>query len=197
MFISIIEKVRENPANLMGEIKDALRQVSAPDEIFEVQLRGPIYDDNYPITRFVLISLARGQQTKEFAHWNESLWEKSSVGESKDVFVWTVEHILPQGERLPLDWVTMLGGPEVASEVQRSNVHTIGNLTITAFNQTLGNKSFEEKRDRVDKSGNFVGYKNNLLINADLSKRSDWGEMAILERTERLVQELLVLFNLS
>lgn len=80
--------------------------------------------------------------------------------ESKQ-FVWTIEHIFPQGENIPTSWVTMIadGDTQKAREFQQSHVHRLGNLTISGFNSSLGNKSFEDKRDRTDKQNRFVGYK--------------------------------------
>jgi len=35
-------------------------------------------------------------------------------------------------------------------------VHRSRNLTITAYNSTLSNKSFTDKRERVDSAGRFI-----------------------------------------
>ena len=54
---------------------------------------------------------------------------------------WQVEHILPQN---PAD------ADEMSEEMEllhQQHVHKLGNLTVTAWNPRLSNKSFEEKRD--------------------------------------------------
>ena len=58
---------------------------------------------------------------------------------------YTVDHIMPQGERLPDAWRAELG-PDWAQTWQ-SLRHTLGNLTLTAFNPEMGNGSFRDKRD--------------------------------------------------
>ena len=124
------------------------------------------------------------------------LWSRITVGREKSQYLWTIEHILPQGENLPKEWVEMLGGAENAARVQGEDAHRLGNLTITGYNSTLGNLPFDRKRDRVDKNGNFVGYRNGLSLNEELKDREHWGESEIDERTENLVREALVLFEL-
>jgi hypothetical protein len=165
-------------------IRGELSSVSASDEQFLGQLKGPIYDENVAVTRYVLIALAKGKTVEAIK--TSDLWAQASSGEKKSAYVWTIEHILPQGANLPDEWIQMLGGKDEASRIQREYVHTLGNLTISGYNSTLGNKSFIEKRDRTDNSKNFVGYKNGLSLNEDLAKKDSWGEQAIMERTENL-----------
>ena len=74
--------------------------------------------------------------------------------------------------------------------------HKIGNLTITGYNSTLGNKSFEEKRDRKSKDGQrFIGYKNGLEINRDIAEKETWSIDDIKTRTSSLVAQLLEMFK--
>jgi hypothetical protein len=198
IFIGIIDKLLEHKAtdeSALKIIRRELGSVSANDEQFLAQLKGPIYDENVAVTRYVLIALAKGKTVEAIK--TSDLWAQTSSGEKKSTYVWTIEHILPQGANLPDEWIQMLGGKDEASRIQREYVHTLGNLTISGYNSTLGNKSFIEKRDRTDNSKNFVGYKNGLSLNEDLAKMDSWGEQAILERTEKLSSRLLVEFSLS
>ena len=193
LFISVIEKVPSLPAGEMcGFIRDSLLSVSASDDDFNTQLRGPIYEENVAVARFILVAMARASMTKESFI---DLWARDKVGESKTLYVWTVEHVLPQGENLPQGWVDMLGGSDQAREVQGNLVHTLGNLSITGYNSALGNKSFEEKRDRKDKSGNPVGYRNGISLNDYIVKQKIWGAEQILERTEILAGKVFNLFK--
>ena len=57
----------------------------------------------------------------------------------------TVDHIMPQGEPLPDMWKAELG-PDWAQTWQ-SLRHTLGNLTLTAYNPEMGNRPFRDKRD--------------------------------------------------
>jgi hypothetical protein len=198
IFIGTIDKILEHKASdasAVKIIKEELGSVSASDEQFLGELKGPIYDENVAVTRYVLISLAKGKTVEAIK--TSDLWAQTSSGEKKSAYVWTVEHILPQGANLPDEWIQMLGGKNEASRIQREYGHTLGNLTISGYNSKLGNKSFIDKRDRTDNSNNFVGYKNGLRINEDLAKMDSWGEKAILERTEKLASRLLAEFSLS
>lgn len=199
IFIGTIDKILEHKAtgeSALKLIKEELTSVSASDEQFLSQLMGPIYDENVAVTRYVLISLAKEGTTVETVKTSD-LWAQTSSGDKKSQYVWTIEHILPQGSNLPEGWVEMLGGKEEASRIQRDYVHTIGNLTISGYNSALGNKTFIEKRDRVDSSKNYVGYRNGLSLNSDLQNMDKWGEQAIQDRTEKLASKLLVQFSLS
>ena len=92
---------------------------------------------------------------------------------------YTVEHIMPQGERLPEAWKAELG-PDWA-QVWHTWRHTLGNLTCTAFNSEMGNRSFPEKRDAER------GFHNSpLRLNADLRQVERWDGDAIRARGARL-----------
>lgn len=197
IFINLIDDLTNSGMSgdeLAAFIRAKLIYVSASDEVFEEQLRGPIYDENTAVTRYILTAMARQGMTNET---EVDLWQQIKVGGSKDQYVWTIEHVLPQGENLPAEWIEMLGGKESATRIQGELVHTIGNLTISGYNSKLGNKSFLEKRDRVNEAGNFVGYKNNLNLNSDLAKFDQWDEASILKRTDSLSRWALELFKLQ
>lgn len=150
---------------------------------------GRIYQENTDVARFVLATLAEDAMTKET---KVDLWRQE-----KNHFVWTIEHILPQGENLPPAWQQMLGGAAVSAEVQEEHRHRLGNLTITAYNSNLGNKSFLEKRDRKDSKGRFIGYRNGLSLNAELAARDSWTANDIEERTVALADKAVERFPLG
>ena len=91
----------------------------------------------------------------------------------------------------------MLGGREEAARAQDEHRHKLGNLTVTQFNSNLGNKSFQEKRDRKDSEGRFIGYKNGLSLNEVLAQRSIWTSADIREKTESLAERILKRFPLE
>lgn len=195
MFARIIERILDLEATeVPGVIRRELTAVSASDEQFTQQLVGPIYEENAGVTRFILVALAKKYMTRET---EIDLWRQIPAGESKEIYVWTIEHILPQGENLPAEWIQMLGGKEEARRIQSEQVHRLGNLTISGFNSALGNKSFQEKRDRVDKEGRPIGYRNNLHMNATLANKDAWSESNIQVRTDELASEALTLFSLD
>ena len=94
----------------------------------------------------------------------------------------TVDHIMPQGEPLPDTWKAELG-PDWAQTWQ-SLRHTLGNLTLTAFNPEMGNRPFRDKRDAEK------GYRDSpLRLNADLRQAERWDGDAIRARGARLADE--------
>jgi hypothetical protein len=119
------------------------------------------------------------------------LWQRDGKN-----YKWTIEHILPQGQGLPKEWVKMLGGADKASAIQQQHVHPLGNLTITGYNSTLSNRSFNAKKNRKDAKGKFVGFKNGLTLNADVVEAPQWTEAEIDARTETLAKQVLKLFPL-
>lgn len=192
LFMTVIDKISGLRADAIPQsIGQQMVAVSATDEIFQRKLEGPIYEENSGVTRFILCALAEQSITKE--SWVD-LWRF----ENKQ-FVWTIEHIFPQGENIPQSWITMIAdGDEVkAKEIQQTHVHKLGNLTISGFNSALGNKSFEDKRDRVDQLGRAVGYKNGLKLNKDLAAATGWSVGQITARTKKLVQQTTQLFKLQ
>lgn len=192
LFMTVIDKISGLRADVIPQaIEQQLMAVSATDEAFKRKLEGPIYEENSGVTRFILCALAEQAMTKE--SWVD-LWRF----ENKQ-FVWTIEHIFPQGENIPQSWITMIAdGDEIkAKEIQQTHVHKLGNLTISGFNSALGNKSFEDKRDRVDRQGRAVGYKNGLKLNEDLAAAAGWSVDQIDTRTDKLVQQVTQLFKLQ
>ena len=194
IFMSFIETIEENNYQ-KDEIYDNLRKtlidVSASDAVFEEKLRGPIYDYNSDATRFILCMIAKRGMTRET---EIDLWKKTNDNK----YIWTIEHIFPQGPNIPKDWVKMIadGDIEKAKEYQELYVHTLGNLTVTGYNSALGNKSFEEKKRRTNASGNAIGYLNNLNLNDDIRDKEKWTVKDIQERTDRMVKIILEMFRL-
>jgi possible type I restriction-modification system protein len=125
--------------------------------------------------------------------WTD-LWRRTD----KKVFMWTIEHIFPEGQNIPESWVNMIadGDKELAKQYLEEYTHKIGNLTITGYNSTLGNKSFEEKCDRKSKDGQrFIGYKNGLDINREIATMDKWTVDDIKTRTATLVDELMKVYK--
>ncbi|MEK7756928.1 MAG: DUF262 domain-containing protein, partial [Planctomycetota bacterium] len=58
---------------------------------------------------------------------------------------YTIEHILPQNENLSPQWKADLG-PDW-ERIQKTWLHTLGNLTLTGYNPELSDRPFTEKRD--------------------------------------------------
>ena len=192
LFMGTIDKVVDlSGAAVVNAIREELLAVSASDEIFRTKLEGAIYEENAGVTRFVLCSLAEQGMTKET--WVD-LWKYEGK-----IFVWTIEHIFPQGENIPRSWVTLIadGDAAKAKALQETHVHKLGNLTISGFNGALGNKSFQEKRDRTDSGGREVGYKNGLKLNTELATAEKWSVAQIDLRTATMVDQVMGLFSMT
>lgn len=187
LFIDIISEVKVlRGAEVVSAVREKLISVSATDEAFESKLRGSIYDENPEATRFILCSIEAQHQTKEIY---SDLWAR----DNSNKYVWTIEHIFPEGENIPDAWVDMIaGGDKVRARQYRSDyVHTLGNLTITGYNQNLSNMSFEQKKDRKSKDKTKdMGYRNGLYLNQTVVNEDSWTIDKIKARTDMLVQTL-------
>ena len=88
---------------------------------------------------------------------------------------YTIEHIMPQNHNLSPEWQEMLG--DNWKEVQKTYLHTIGNLTLTAYNSEMSDHSFLTK---IDMEGGFK--ESALRLNSFVVKQSKWTEETIKER---------------
>ena len=124
----------------------------------------------------------------------KDLWRKTNNNQ----YVWSIEHIFPQGPNIPDAWVEMIanGDRSKAKEYQSLYVHTFGNLTITGYNSTLSNKAFSEKKERKDANGQYIGYRNGLNLNNDVCDKEEWTVEIIRARTDHMVGEILNMFAL-
>ena len=94
-----------------------------------------------------------------------------------------IEHIMPQS--LDADWKVSLG--ENHEEIHERHLHTIGNLTLTAYNSELGNMSFSRKRDI---------YKDSMVaMTKALAGFERWGEGEIRERAGNLAEKAVQIWQ--
>ena len=189
LFMSIIASIAGlTGQQIVDKVRSRLKAVASSDATFKAKLTGPLYNENAIVTRYILVALAeQGMTNEKFT----DLWEREG-----NHFKWTIEHILPQGPGLPKEWIAMLGGAVEAAAIQQQHVHRLGNLTITGYNSTLGNRSFSSKKSRKDSKGQYVGFKNGLELNADVVEATKWTAEEIDSRTEKLAGQVLKLFPL-
>jgi uncharacterized protein with ParB-like and HNH nuclease domain len=164
-------------------------------------LDGPLYAENSGMARYLLIQLDLLHHTREY---QPDLWAR----DDKDRFVWTIEHVLPQAEKLPPHWVQMISGadPANAGTVQAANVDRLGNLTLSGYNSDLATSSFEKKqqlsRDRTFLGHKInIGYRNGLALNnlpfemkgnaSTLATATTWSAAMIDARTNAMVKLLI------
>ncbi|MGA9377337.1 MAG: DUF262 domain-containing protein, partial [Phormidium sp.] len=90
----------------------------------------------------------------------------------------TIEHIMPQKLDKTKQWHLMLGVN--ANSVHKQWCHTLGNLTLTAYNPELSNKPFADKLSIFEQT--------NLKINKYFGDKqiTVWNEDAIKSRAEYL-----------
>ncbi|WP_236785593.1 DUF262 and DUF1524 domain-containing protein [Anaerococcus ihuae] len=94
----------------------------------------------------------------------------------------TIEHIMPQNKNLSLEWQADLGTEW--HEVQKKYLHTIGNLTLTAYNSEMSDRHFLEK---MDMSGGFK--ESALRLNKYVVLQNTWNEEHIIERAKELAKK--------
>jgi len=97
----------------------------------------------------------------------------------------TIEHIMPQ--KLDESWKVELG--DNFEEIHKTYLHNIGNLILTEFNSEIGNKSFEDKKRRLNTSS--------LNYRLDVIKRNVWNEQSIKEHQSNMANWFLETFPLT
>ena len=134
----------------------------------------------------------RELQVKDlYSFRNRSYWlrrlENYDHKERVPVDEYTIEHILPQNENLSEQWKKELG-PEW-ERIQKTWLHTLGNLTLTGYNPELSDRPFAEKRDMKG------GFKESPLhLNRGLGSLEHWTEETIKDRAANLADRAVVVW---
>ena len=103
---------------------------------------------------------------------------------------YTIEHIMPQTDKLDPQWLRDLGNDW--KFVQATYLHTLGNLTLTRYNSQYGARPFVEKRDLPE-----VGFASSPLnLNQGLGTLDRWDLAAIQHRAARLTRRALEVWPL-
>lgn len=89
---------------------------------------------------------------------------------------------MPQNSNLSPEWQKMLGTNW--RDVQKTYLHTIGNLTLTAYNSEMSDHPFMVK---MDMEGGFK--ESALRLNAYVVKVTEWNEQRIKERARLLADK--------
>jgi len=112
----------------------------------------------------------------------EALEESYQHKESVPFVTLTIEHVLPQ--TLTEYWQNHLGNDwETAYELL---LHTIGNLTLTAYNSELSNSSWERKKEFLNNS--------HLELNKYFADKSSWKREDIERRSSYLADIALTVW---
>ncbi|WP_120886110.1 DUF262 and DUF1524 domain-containing protein [Helicobacter pylori] len=112
--------------------------------------------------------------------------ENFDTKEPVDTQECTIEHIIPQ--TLTEEWERDLG--ENFQAIHDKYLHTIGNLTLTGYNEKYSNNSFQEKRDMEN------GFKqSSLKLNQSLKDLESFGEKEIEKRANDLADWALKIWT--
>ncbi|GAA9465279.1 DUF262 and DUF1524 domain-containing protein [Helicobacter pylori] len=131
---------------------------------------------------FITIDFYNLKEKKYFLERLENFDTKEPVNTQE----YTIEHIMPQ--KLTKEWERDLG--ETFQAIHDKYLHTIGNLTLTGYNQEYSNNSFQEKRD-MEK-----GFKQSpLKLNQSLKDLESFGEKEIEKRANDLADWALKIWT--
>uniref|UniRef100_UPI000A6B105C HNH endonuclease family protein n=2 Tax=Treponema endosymbiont of Eucomonympha sp. TaxID=1580831 RepID=UPI000A6B105C len=96
----------------------------------------------------------------------------------------SIEHIMPQ--TFSDFWKDELG--DDSENIHKQYLHNIGNLILTEFNDEIGNKSFADKKDKLNKSS--------LNFRLDVICRNSWNDTAIKDHQTNMIAWFLETFPL-
>ncbi|MGH1602929.1 GmrSD restriction endonuclease domain-containing protein [Helicobacter pylori] len=131
---------------------------------------------------FITIDFYHFQKREYFLERLENFERKERVYAHE----YTTEHIMPQ--TLEEEWERDFG--ENFQAIHEKYLHTIGNLTLTGYNQEYSNNSFQEKRD-MEK-----GFKDSpLKLNQGLRDLESFGEEQIKKRANDLADWALKIWT--
>lgn len=102
----------------------------------------------------------------------------------------TIEHIMPQNKNLSTAWQKMLG--EDWENVRERYLHTLGNLTLTGYNSELGDKPFDEKKEKLSDEITHI-----VVLYNDVKDKDSWNASTIERRANRLASLIIKLFPIE
>lgn len=129
------------------------------------------YDDYKPALTFKVLECIEN-----------SFYPNGHVSLKNDLSKYSIEHIMPQ--TLNKDWGF------IDEITHNAFVHSLGNLTLTAYNSKLSNKSFKEKLEMEN------GFKaDRLCLNKSVAEYNHWNEDTISKRTEMMAEIMVELWQ--
>jgi hypothetical protein len=164
MFVRAIDPAAADPMDALERYLLA-RGWPHDERFIDAFVKLPLYKRGY--AREVLETLERARGHKEPA----------ALGLAQ------VEHVMPQ--TLSPAWIDDLG--DDADRVHAEWLHQPGNLTLSAYNQEVGNQPFRVKRERFAQS--------NIGLTRDIAVHETWTEDEIRERGIALAQDAATLWT--
>jgi predicted transport protein len=113
--------------------------------------------------------------------------ENHGSKEPTDTSRYSIEHIMPQNQKLALDWRKMLGSDW--REIQRQWLHRLGNLTLTGYNSSYSDRPFSEKKKI---KGGFE--ESSVRLNKFVREQSTWTPTEIERRGKSLASRALTVW---
>ncbi len=159
---TIVEKVRDE---LSGE-----RMYWASDQLIRSNIsKDPFYFYGRAMQRRMVLE----RMEESFGHKEQTQLESLDL---------SLEHIMPQ--TLSDEWrVALEQAGQSPEEVHSDLKHTLGNLTLTAYNSELSNRPFERKQQILGDS--------HLSLNKGIVAQEVWGRSEIEERSAYLAELII------
>ncbi|WP_296992348.1 DUF262 domain-containing protein [Thalassospira sp. UBA1131] len=168
-FAKLAQKIQDSQP--LASLKAAMARMSPSyafpqDDAFRAALEeGEIY---YKRVCFHLLDGLENRGSKEFS----------------DTSKYTIEHVMPQNEKLDDSWRKMLGNEW--QQIQMVWLHRLGNLTLTGYNSTYSDRPFEEKKTI---KGGFQ--ESSVRLNHDIRDEPQWTPAEMEARGRRLAERAL------
>lgn len=177
-------KVCKLPTNGVNKLVVGLCDTSKEDGNLKLRLLR-LLKSKFPSNKQVYESLMQVDlyhQRNNMAKLSLIILEENRTRETVDFDDAQVEHIMPQ--RLNNEWRLQVANAE---RVKNQYGGTLGNLTLTKYNQEMSNRVFSEKRDYYQNS--------NISLTREVAKDyTNWGKDEIIDRTSKMIKELLSIF---
>lgn len=171
IFPSVIQALQKDSGNILDNFKTILQSKNYPkDSEFLSRLKDArLYGsgDRVVKTKLILETIENSYNHKEEVPFDKL----------------TIEHIMPQ--TLSEWWQKHLG--EEWDDIHELYLHTIGNLTLTAYNAELSNDDFITKKNVLDES--------HLEMNKYFVNIHKWTKTEIENRTEILAKKTLEIWS--
>lgn len=176
--------IDSKPLNkLFSSLYNQISTYDAKDSIAELtrylQNRGYPKDEEVKMLLKENHLYGQGDRRKKGAYILKAIEESYLDKEKADLSKVTIEHVMPQ--TLTDKWMEELG--DNGEYIHSIYLHTIGNLTLSAYNTELSNEPFDVKRKYYKKS--------NLHLNKQLSEFEKWNQDSIIERGHQLINTFI------
>lgn len=137
------------------------------DERLKFSLLHNNFYQNLPLCKLLMIDIENGNTKEKLSTDNL-----------------TIEHIMPQ--TLSRSWRQY-----ISEKDHEEYVHTLGNLSITAYNSEMSNNSFAEKKKILEQNSHVY------VLNKDVIDKDNWTIEAIVDRGDRLANILIKKYHIT